>query len=64
MTPQEFLDLSTKLFKDMKLWSEQATADAVVSPSDLALLKSAMAVVERATLKDVEGQMPSIGPIA
>jgi hypothetical protein len=40
----------------MKLWSEQASADAIVSTSDLAVLKAAMGVVERATLKDLEAK--------
>jgi hypothetical protein len=54
MTPREFLDLSTRLCKDMKDWSVQASADNVLSPSDLVILKSVMGIVERATTKDVQ----------
>lgn len=50
MTPREFLDLSTRLCKDMADWSVQATKDDVLSASDLVMLKSVMGIIERATL--------------
>ena len=53
MTPNEFLDLSTRLCKDMTGWSVQATKDGVLSASDLAMLKAVIGIIERATLKDV-----------
>jgi hypothetical protein len=52
MTSQQFLDLSTKLFKDMKGWIEEASKDASLGASDLALLNSAMAIVERVAISE------------
>ena len=54
MTSQEFLDLSTKLFNDMKTWVVEAANDDTLSPSDLAMLEASMKIVERITLKEAE----------
>jgi hypothetical protein len=56
MTAKEFLDVSTKLFADMKVWIAEASGVGALSASDLAMLTSAMKIVERATLAaaDVE----------
>jgi ribosome-binding protein aMBF1 (putative translation factor) len=54
MTAQEFLVLSTKLFKDMKSWIAEAAKDDGLSPSDLAMLNASMKIVERVTLKEAE----------
>jgi len=54
MTAQEFLDLSTKLFNDMKAWVAEASKDDTLVPSDLAMLEAAMKIVERVTLREVE----------
>jgi hypothetical protein len=51
LTAKEFLDLSTKLFADMKLWIEEASKEGSLSASDLAMLHASMKIVERATLK-------------
>ena len=51
MTAQEFLDVSTQLFKDMKAWIAEASKDDTLSVSDLAMLNAAMKIVERATLE-------------
>ena len=52
MTAQQFVDLSTKLFEDMKTWAAEAAKDDALSPSDLALLQSSMKIVERVTLRE------------
>ena len=52
MTAKEFLDVSTKLFDDMKIWVTEASKDDALSPSDLALINAAMKIVERVTLKE------------
>lgn len=54
MTAKEFLDVSTKLFADMKLWIAEASKDDALSASDLAMLNASMKIVERVTLKEVE----------
>jgi ribosome-binding protein aMBF1 (putative translation factor) len=54
MTAKEFLDLSTKLFGDMKAWVAEAAKDDGLSPSDLAMLNASMKIVERVTLREVE----------
>ncbi|HMJ87502.1 MAG TPA: hypothetical protein VK504_30200 [Vicinamibacterales bacterium] len=54
MTAQEFLDLSTKLFHDMKAWVAEASKDDTLAPSDLAMIEAAMKIVERVTLREVE----------
>lgn len=53
MTSQELLDLATRLAKDLKSWSEEATLRNAVSPDDLTRLREAAGVVERATEKGV-----------
>ena len=54
MTAQEFLDTSTKLFRDMKIWITEASKDDALTPSDLAMLNAAMKIVERVTLKEAD----------
>jgi hypothetical protein len=54
MTPKEFLDLSTKLFADMKAWIAEAAKEDTLSASDLAMLSASMKIVERVTLKEVD----------
>jgi hypothetical protein len=54
MTAKEFLDLTTKLFGDMKAWIAEAAKDDTLSPSDLATLSASMKIIERVTLKEVE----------
>jgi hypothetical protein len=65
MTPQQFLDLSTKLFNDMKAWVAEAGKSDSLAPADVASLEAAMRVIERVTLReaDVEpGTMPDVAP--
>jgi hypothetical protein len=52
MTAKEFLDLSTKLFNDMKAWIAEASKDDSLSVSDLAMLNASMKIIERVTLKE------------
>ena len=52
MTAKEFLDVSTKLFADMKVWITEAAKDDALSASDLAMLNASMKIVERVTLKE------------
>ena len=54
MTAKEFLDVSTKLFADMKLWIAEASKDDALSTSDLAMINATMQIVERVTLKEAE----------
>ena len=54
MDARQFLDLSTKLFADLKRWVEEAGAHHALSPSDLALLRQAMGIVERVTLRETD----------
>ena len=54
MTAKEFLDISTKLFADMKTWIGEAAKDDALSASDLVMLNASMKIVERVTLKEVE----------
>ena len=56
MNSQHFLDLSTKLFKDMTAWIAEAGAHHSLAPSDLALLNSAVKIVERVTLQDADAR--------
>jgi hypothetical protein len=52
MTSHEFIELSAKLFKDLTAWIEEASKDGSLTTSDLAVLNSAMRLVERVTLKE------------
>jgi hypothetical protein len=52
VTAQEFLALSTALFKDMKAWIGEAARDNTLSPSDLAMLEASMKIIERVALKE------------
>jgi len=54
MTAKEFLDVSTKLFADMKAWITEASKDDALSASDLAMLNASMKIVERVTLQEAE----------
>ena len=54
MTAQEFLNLSTKLFNEMKAWVAEASKADTLVPSDLAMLEAAMKIIERVTLNEVE----------
>ena len=54
VTAKELLDISTKLFADMKVWIEEASKEGSLSTSDLAMLDASMKIVERATLKSAE----------
>lgn len=56
MTAQEFLEVSTKLFKDMKIWIAEASKDDALSASDLAMLTAAMKIVERVTLRETDAK--------
>jgi hypothetical protein len=54
MTAAEFADLSTRVFKDLTVWVAESSKDETLSTSDLALLQSAMKVIERVTYKETE----------
>jgi hypothetical protein len=60
MTAKEFVDLSTKLTGDMKLWVAEAGNDNALSLDDLATLRAATEIVERVTLREVDVK-PNIG---
>jgi Xaa-Pro aminopeptidase len=50
MTSQLFLELSTRLVKDLKAWSEEATRREALTPEELADLQEAAEIVDRATV--------------
>jgi hypothetical protein len=50
MTSQQFVELSTRLMKDMKAWSEEATRRAAVTPEHLTALERAVEIVDRVTV--------------
>ncbi len=54
MTSKEFVELSSKLFKDMTTWIAEASKGGSLTTSDLAVLNSAMTLVERVTLKEAD----------
>jgi hypothetical protein len=64
MTAQEFIDLSTKLFKDLKVWVAAAGEDGNLSPADLETIRAATEIVERVTLREAAAAPdPTGGPI-
>lgn len=50
MSPEAFLELSTRLVNDMKAWSEEATRLDRLSTDELAMLKRAAEIVDRITV--------------
>jgi hypothetical protein len=56
MTPQAFLDLSTRLCQDMKAWIIEAGKDQTLSVEHLAVLNSAIEIIDQVTLKDVQAR--------
>ena len=54
MTAREFLDLSTRLFANMRIWIAESVKDDTLSASDLAMLTASMKIVERVTLKEAQ----------
>ncbi len=53
MTSQLFLELSTRLVKDLKAWSEEATRREAMSPEEIANLQEAADIVDRVTVAAV-----------
>ena len=58
MNTREFVELSSKLFTDLKYWVAEASKDESLSPSDLAILQSGMKIVERVTLRQATPDSP------
>ncbi len=58
MTSQLFLALSTRLVKDLKDWSEEATRLDTLTPDELAVLQAAAGIVDRATVAAVAAAGP------
>jgi hypothetical protein len=54
MTSQEFLDLSTKLCKDLKDWVAEAGKDDTLSAEYLAHLNSTIEIIDQVTLREVQ----------
>jgi hypothetical protein len=52
MTSQEFLDLSTRLAKDLQTWVTEAAKDDLLSSAELETLRSAAQILERGTLRE------------
>jgi hypothetical protein len=53
MKPQDFLDLSTKLCKDLKDWIAEAHRDGELAEHHLNVLNSAIEIINQVTLQDV-----------
>jgi hypothetical protein len=54
MTAAEFAALSTKLLSEMRNWIGEVSKDETVSAADLAVLQTAMMIIERGTFKGTE----------
>ena len=63
MTSQEFLELSTRLAKDLQTWVAQAAKDDVLSPVELETLRSAAQILERGTVRETALPDPPRGPV-
>lgn len=53
MTNQLLLDLSTRLVKDLKAWSEEATSRDAITPEQLEILHAAADIVDQVTVTAV-----------
>jgi DNA-binding ferritin-like protein (Dps family) len=60
MTPTEFLDLSTRLCKDLKDWTEEMSRADKLPPEYLESLKEAYGVIERVTVGAADAASPAI----
>jgi hypothetical protein len=60
MTPTAFLELSTRLCKDMKDWTEEMFREEKLSPDHLQSLKDALGVIEQVTLEATAAAMPPL----
>ena len=56
MTPQAFLDLSTRLCKDLNAWVAEAHKSQAMTESDLALLNGALKIIDRVTLAETDSK--------
>jgi hypothetical protein len=54
MTAAEFAVLSAKLLSDMRNWIVEVSKDETVSASEMAVLQTAMMIIERGTFKGTE----------
>jgi hypothetical protein len=54
MTSAEFAALSTRIFGDLTKWVAEASKDDTLSSGDLAVLQTAMKIVERVTYTEAE----------
>lgn len=64
MTPTEFLDLSTRLCKDLKDWTEEMSQADKMPPEYLESLKEAYGVIERVTLSAAHAAASPAPPVA
>jgi hypothetical protein len=53
MTPKDFLDLSTKLCKDLTVWIGEAHRDGELDEHQLNVLNNAIEIINQVTLQDV-----------
>ena len=54
MTSAEFAALSTTIFNDLKKWVGEASKGDALSAADLAVLQTAMTIMERVTYVEAE----------
>lgn len=53
MTNEMLLELSTRLVKDLKDWSEEATRRDAIPPEQIEILRAAAEIVDRVTVTAV-----------
>jgi hypothetical protein len=53
MTPQDFLELSTRLCTDLKNWIAEVHRDGELGEHQLSVLNSAIEIINQVTLQDV-----------
>ncbi len=62
MTPEEFIDLSTRLVADLQAWVVEVGKEDGLSAADLETLQTATHIVERVTLREAQEPPPTGGP--
>ena len=63
MTPEEFVDLSTRLVADLRAWVLEVGKEDRLSAGDLETLQAATRLVERVTVREAQEPPPTGGPI-
>jgi len=56
MTTQAFLELSTRLTKDLTDWSHEATKRDAITPAHLSILQNAAEIIDIVTVAAVDAE--------